>query len=181
MDLYSFKGGFPKPLPSELSLKTPEELAELGYSGPFEAPVYAPRTQKLTWDGSAWHVIDLTEAEIEAQTNKKLLERADFVTFSAKLPYTEFYKNLKIAASTSLYVNVLCTELISQLTDAKLGHPDLVSLNSLIVELDKELSFPEPLKAELWSLLNDCGLYPLITVPGYTPSPDVSEELTPDA
>lgn len=181
MNLYSFKGGFPKPLPSGLVSKTPDELSELGYSGPYTAPAYSPRTQKLTWDGSTWFVVDLTDAEIEAQTNKKLLERADFITFTAKLTGTTLYAELKTAASTSLPINVLCTELISQLTDAKLGHADLTALNALLVELDQELAFPDPLKQELWSLLNDCGLATLIIVPDFTPDTGTTEELEPDA
>lgn len=36
---------------------TPEELAEWGYTGPYEKPDYDPKTQRLEWTGNAFIVI----------------------------------------------------------------------------------------------------------------------------
>lgn len=64
MSMYSYKGGYPTPLPFSITLPsgftrtdpttfTSEEIALAGYTGPFTEPRYDPTTQFLDWvDGS---------------------------------------------------------------------------------------------------------------------------------
>lgn len=68
MLLYSHNNQWPQELPFRIRLNdgltrtdpetfTPEELAEWGYTGPYEKPDYDPKTQRLEWTGNAFIVI----------------------------------------------------------------------------------------------------------------------------
>lgn len=73
--LYSHNGGYPKELPERIRLSngvtrtdsssyTEDEILDAGYVSAEDAPVIEPLIQKLSWSGTAWEVLDLTEEEI---------------------------------------------------------------------------------------------------------------------
>ena len=75
--LYSHNNNYPEPLPERIRLSdgstrtdsstfTAEELADAGYVAVGEYPSFDGDTQKVTWDGSSWQVVALTESEISA-------------------------------------------------------------------------------------------------------------------
>lgn len=73
--LYSHNNNYPEPLPERIRLSdgstrtdsstfTAEELADAGYVAVGEYPSFDGDTQKVTWDGSSWQVVALTESEL---------------------------------------------------------------------------------------------------------------------
>tara|TARA_B100002019_G_C21259735_1_gene596006 strand:+ start:2064 stop:2504 length:441 start_codon:yes stop_codon:yes gene_type:complete len=75
--LYSFKNQYPQSLPERIRLSdgstrtdsstfTEDELTDAGYVSAGEQPAYDSSTHKLTWNGSSWEVVELTESEIAA-------------------------------------------------------------------------------------------------------------------
>lgn len=72
--LYSHNGEYPKSLPERIRLSsgltrtdsstfTEEEIADAGYVSVEDPPSFE-KTEKLTWNGSAWVVTALTDIEI---------------------------------------------------------------------------------------------------------------------
>lgn len=75
---YSYKNQYPisdSELPERIRLSdgntrtdsstfTTDELADAGYVYVDNAPSYDSETQKITWDGSSWQVVSLTESEL---------------------------------------------------------------------------------------------------------------------
>ena len=77
--LYSHNNQFPNPLPERIRLSsgltrtdsstfTEEEIADAGYVPAGETQSFNGDTEKVIWNGSAWEVIALTEAEIADKT-----------------------------------------------------------------------------------------------------------------
>ena len=78
--LYSHNNQFPQPLPERIRLSsgltrtdsstfTEEEIADAGYVPAGENPSFNDDTEKVIWNGSAWEVVALTDAEIASKTD----------------------------------------------------------------------------------------------------------------
>lgn len=169
MALFSYHGGIPSSLPLPLVDAPESKLTELGYSGPFPAPFFNPRTQQARWTGAEWEVIALTEEQIQQIEYVRLLSRADWQGFSEALMMSSAYSKARAAAATSLQANVDCTELIAFLADARAGKPHIDGINACFASIDSETILTEEDKAQLYTLVRDFGLGTFLLVPGYTP------------
>jgi hypothetical protein len=142
MNLYSYKNQEPSPLPfrvildsgetrTSLSELSSEELNELGFDGPITVPTFNEETQKLSWNGTEYLVVDYTQEELDLIAGMKesiavneKRQNLNYVLFWNELIKTNLYKRIRISASQSLSANTICTEIISIFCDAKSGNPN---------------------------------------------------------
>jgi hypothetical protein len=176
MALFSYHGGIPEPLPAALKGISADQLASMGYSGPFNAPRFDPRTQSAKWSGQEWIITDLLEEEIIKAQLERLLSRADWSGFSVAVMESAAYQKARLAAAVSLQVNVDCTELIAFLADARAGRPYIDGINACFASIDQEIILTEDDKTELYSLVQNFGLGAFLMIPNYTPTLNPMEE-----
>ena len=169
MLLFSYHNGIPAPLPLPLQGASLESLFDIGYSGPFPAPVFDARLQEAQWDGSEWQIISLSAEQLAQRDYMRLLSRANWTGFSEALMGSSAYQKARAAAATSLQTNVDCTELIAFLADARIGRPYIDGINACFASIDSELGFTEEDKAELYLLIQNFGLGAFLPVPNYEP------------
>lgn len=83
--LYSHNNEYPAPLPERIRLSsgltrtdsstfTAEEIADAGYVSVEDPPSFEEKTEKLTWNGSAWEVIALTDEELAVKNVEEWAE-----------------------------------------------------------------------------------------------------------
>lgn len=169
MSLFSYHNGVPAPLPVELKGADVERLASIGYSGPFSAPSFNPRTQQAQWTGSEWLIIILSKEQIAQAEYLRLLSRANWQGFTERLMTSSAYGKARAAAATSLKTNVDCTELIAFLADARAGKPYIDGINACFASIDSEITLTEEDKAQMYQLVQGYGLGTFLVVPNYAP------------
>ena len=188
--LYSLLNGEPGPLPKRLKIDgvtrtdpssfTAAELDRAGYTGPFQKPSYDPETQTLRWEGDRYSVLDLAPQEIEARNVAKAKAGADYRGFWKALLTSPVYQTLRMAAAADLGANMLVTELIAALSDAKMGEPNETIIGAAMGELLESLNLPADDLDALYGALKAYGLYELYPIPGYVePEPPAEPEPAP--
>ena len=188
--LYSLLNGEPGPLPKRLKIDgvtrtdsssfTAEELNRAGYTGPFQKPFFDPDTQIVRWEGDRYSVLDLAPQEIEARRIAKVKAAADYRGFWKSLLGSPVYQTLRMAAAADLGANMLVTELIAALSDAKMGDPNEAVIGAAMEELLESLNLPADDLDALYAALKAHGLYELFPIPGYVePEPPAEPEPAP--
>jgi len=176
MALFSYHGGVPSPLPDGLIDASIDSLEKLGYSGPFPAPSFNPRTQALQWLGGAWEIIDLAAEQIQQAEYQRLLFRADWTRFTEGLMTSSAYAKARAAAAQSLQANVDCTELIAFLADARAGKPYIDGINRCLAAIGQYTFLTKDDKEQLYALAQAAGVSTFLTALHYTASrPDKGE------
>jgi hypothetical protein len=177
--LYSFLNAEPAPLPERITVDgatrtdpnsfTEEELTKAGYAGPFDKPSYDPETQIIQWQSTEYAVLNLAPQQIEENRMKRIRAAANYSGFWQALSGSELYQKLRTAAASDLQANMLVTELIAALADARLGTPNEAVIANAMTELLELVRLSlEDLDA-LYFALNANGLYELFPIEGYTP------------
>ena len=116
---------------------------------------------------------------IQKSKNDGLMQsRQELITgvFGALLA-SDVYQTLRTAAAADLTANMLVTELIAALSDAKLGEPNEEIIGSAMQELLGELALPGDEVEALYYTLKANGLYELYPIPGFVePEPELTPE-----
>jgi hypothetical protein len=167
MSLYTFQGQPPQPLPERVRLANGltrtdstsyslEEIAEWGFTGPIEIPVYSPDTEAIDWssDDLAYIVRPLSEDELKA----RLRERANYNAFYNALLTSAVYQTIRQQAVASLELAVACTEFIAAITDAKLGRPNEAAFQACIDNIISATVLDEEDLGDLLTLMTESGL-----------------------
>ena len=181
--LYSLLNAEPAPLPKRLKINgvtrtdsssfTSQELNEAGYTGPFQKPSCDPVTQVVVWQGTGYAVLDLADSEIEKRRLEAVKSGADYRGFWRTLLTSPVYQTLRAAAAADLGANMLVTELIAALSDAKLGEPNEEIIGAAMQELLEALALPGDEVEALYFALKANGLYELYPIPGFVePEPE---------
>ena len=189
--LYSLLNGEPGPLPKRLKIDgvtrtdsssfTAEELNRAGYTGPFQKPSFDSDTQIVRWEGDRYSVLDLAPQEIEARRITKAKAAANYRGFWKALLSSPVYQTLRMAAAADLGANMLVTELIAALSDAKMGDPNETVIGAAMEELLESLNLPADDLDALYAALKAYGLYELYPIPGYVePEPPAEPEPAPE-
>lgn len=188
--LYSLLNAEPASLPQRLKINgttrtdsssfTAEELNQAGYTGPFQKPSCDPITQIVVWQGTGYAVLDLADSEIEKRRLEAVKAGADYRGFWRALLSSSVYQTLRAAAAADLGANMLVTELIAALSDAKLGEPNEEIIGSAMQELLEALALPGDEVEALYYALKAYGLYELYPIPGFVePEPPAPEPAPP--
>lgn len=189
--LYSLLNAEPGPLPKRLKINgvtrtdsssfTTEELNQAGYTGPYQKPSCDPVTQVVVWQGTGYAVVDLADSEIDKRRLDAVKAGADYRGFWRALLTSPVYATLRTAAAADLTANMLVTELIAALSDAKLGEPNEEIIGRAMTELLEELALPGDEVEMLYYALKANGLYELYPIPGFVePEPPVREPYEPE-
>ena len=83
---------------------------------------------------------------------------ADYVGFSDALLVSAAYSSIRTAAKTSLAVNVVATELLALLGDAKAGRVQEAAIQASLTELDTEVPLTQDDRDELNALFGNFNL-----------------------
>lgn len=172
MELYSFKGQEPKPLPFKVRLNDGssrtslhelnlDELNSLGFIGPVNIPNYDTESQKIEWDGKKYNILQLSEEELIAKEESEKIQRLknlNYNLFWDLLISSNLYRKLRSAASQSLLANTICTELIALFMDAKNGNPNINMIQHYINIIFFIFELSEDEIEELKNLLDKSNL-----------------------
>jgi hypothetical protein len=159
---YTNNGRFPEELSHNIKIngewmnlreKTDEELAELGWFPTPERPNPENDFQEVVWDG------DVREFKIVFKNNS-----APYKVFWNELMTSGAYATLKAAASTDLIINILCTEFIALIADAKFGEPNVPAIQTSLTQIISSIEFSIEDLAEIQSLLSVTGLNQIYTL-----------------
>jgi len=82
----------------------------------------------------------------------------DYIGFSDALLTSAAYGSIRTAAKTSLTVNVVATELLSLLGDAKAGRVQEAAIQASLTELDTEVPLTQDDRDELNALFGNFNL-----------------------
>lgn len=164
--LFSYLGNFPESLPEiwktpngvrlNLYAMSDEELLNLGWkkvNSLEENEIYDYFIHKAFWNSEtfSWDIIDLTIDERE-----KKIRYQQFWDF---LLETNVYKNLKELSKNSLSVNVILTEFVALLSDAKLGFANILKIQENFLEIMQLINSNLDYIAEVEECFMFCGLY----------------------
>ena len=155
--LYSYNGNYPEPLPKVWEKPKPnsmiienfdqlsnEELESYGWKGPIDVKSFLPYSQELIWDSNncEYVVRDFSYDEIH--------KRIQYGSFWNIFIDSTYYTRIKEESKVSLEVNVIATELIALLMDAKNNNANAPKIESSINEILRV--FP-PTQEEMQDLL----------------------------
>ena len=182
MALYSFLNGYPQPLPFRIEVDglprtdpssfTEEEIYRAGYRGPVTIPGYDGSTHRLYWNGDEFEVVPLAQWEIDAAKEAALRGRVNYEQLWQVLKATSVYQTLRQAAASDLPANMICTELLVALSDARAGKADENAIGALLGQLLEALPLTKEDEDGLYAALKAGGVEWLYTIPGYVPSED---------
>lgn len=148
--LYSYNGQEPTVLPHRIILGSGEsrtslnelsdsELHSIGFAGPFTKPIVDEDLYKVEWNGVEYAIIKLSEEEINRREQRKKTEEylekyqnIDYKNFLYKFENGIIYKKLRNSALKSLSKNVLYTEFIVTLENARPGDANITKIQKYI-------------------------------------------------
>jgi len=188
INMYSFNGKYPQELPNywrnnpqdeiiNILELNDEELSALGWKGPIQMPP-TPNTSYFIHDYE-WNSETSSFDAIEICDNEKR-RRVNYLNFSnllmsgkldpeitnptifncAKGPY---YK-IKMQAAQSLKINVIATEFISLLSDAKNGNANIPRIQDSIFQIIENVNFTQEDITELQDIFTKSGMFSVYTL-----------------
>lgn len=182
MALYSYLNGYPQPLPSRIEVDglprtdpssfTAEEIYRAGYRGPIQYPDYDATIERLYWNGDEFEVVPLAQWEIDAAEEQVRRGRINYEQLWQVLKSTVVYQTLREAAATDLPANMICTELLVALSDARAGKADENAIGALLGQLFEALPLTKEDKDGLYAALKAGGVEWLYIIPDYVPPVD---------
>lgn len=175
-------GGFPQELPprwvfadksvrEDLHTLSDSELEALGWKGPITMPTDADYKQKtVVWNKTnvSFDKTDLSTAEIEQNADYDAFWDCLFIGTMVDGNATSesvFYKRLKKEAKTSLEANVLFTEFVSLIADARNGMIHKQNIQDNLNAIMGLISFTTDETTNLQDIMNVSSLNLVYTLP----------------
>ena len=132
---------------------TDEELNSLGWKGPFfNNFVYNKNRQKIVWNRETR---EYNTVEIDNITKIKLI---NYLEFWNLLLDSFVYTRLKNLSKESLEVNVLLTEFIALISDAKSGNANIQKIQDSILDLLDVSNFTEEELVQIYNIFVETGM-----------------------
>jgi len=146
---------------TDLPELTDEELNALGWKGPIQMPP-TPGTSYYTHNYE-WNTetreFDATEVD---EFEKR--RRVDYKRFWDNLLGSSVYQTIKSEAKLSLEANVLATEFIALLSDAKQGNANVEKIQESLTEMVTSVSFTAEELAELQQIFIQSGMFAVYSI-----------------
>lgn len=191
--LYSPPGkNYPQELPNywkfddgtvrtDLQTLSDAELESLGWHGPIKMPEEIENTSHFTHN-YAWNsdTLSFDVEEVDQDEKKKRVDYKRFWNFllnGVNIESTDengnpmlistngiAYKKIKNTAKVSLEVNVLATELIALLSDAKFGNANVEKIQEVLLEILSSISFTAEELAEIQLAFTESGMFAVYTL-----------------
>lgn len=175
MKLYSYQGQEPAHLPERIRLEngttltsldtlSQEELNFYGFSGPIEFPNVDIARQTFSWNGSEYVVEDIPQEVLEQREfdqEQKAIQNINNSAFLNSFRSTLFNKRIRKESVTDLKVNVLYTELISNIISNQIIADAFLDLKKICLTIN----FTEEEIQSLNKVLSDFKLPTNLTKP----------------
>jgi hypothetical protein len=163
---------------TDLPYLTNEELNSLGWKGPIKMPPGSnPGTSFFThsyqWNSETreYDAIELSNTEKQNMVNYQVFWNLLMGTTITDLNNSVItttgvaYNKIKNLSKESLTINVLATELISLLNDAKNGQANITRIQENLLELFQEISFTQEEIEEIEIAFTISGMYSIYILP----------------
>jgi hypothetical protein len=153
---------------TDLPELTDEELNALGWKGPIQMPPFPGTsfyTHNYEWNTETreYDATELDEYEKRRRVDYikfwDLLINGTFNEDSGTFSGGNVYQKIKSDSKTSLEINVLATEFIALITDAKQGNANVEKIQESLVELVTSISFTPEELAELQQIFMQSGMF----------------------
>ena len=139
----------------------PVQLVNPDYDLFSETPVeVSPVCEDGEWR-QAWTVRQATAEEIQQRKEAG----ANYLRFYDNLLVSTLYQKIRNQAAQSLPLTLACTEFIAAFADAKAGRPNLNAIQACLDSILVASALTSADLGVLRSLMHDCGLLHLFTVP----------------
>jgi len=135
---------------------TDEELNALGWKGPIQMPP-TPGTSYYTHNYE-WNKETREFDATEVDEFEKII-RVDYKRFWDSLLDSSVYQTIKSEAKLSLEANVLATEFIALLSDAKQGNANITKIQESLTEIVTSISFTAEELAKLQQIFMESGMF----------------------
>lgn len=145
---------------TDLQTLSDDELHALGWHGPIEMP--SPESYfvyRNVWNSEtlSFDYIELDEFEKRRNVN--------YQNFWDTLVETSFYKKIKDESKLSLEMNVLSTEFIALIGDAKQGVPRVEHIQNTLNEILSLISLTNEDYQEIQQIFINSGMFSVYTLP----------------
>lgn len=163
---YSYSGNYPEELPDywkngdeikNLQELSNEELQILGWYGPIDMPT---NFYEYTYE---WNPNTLSFDSIELEHYQKRMN-IDYNAFWRSFVRSNAYLKIKSEASKNLEMNVLVTEFISLISDAKNKKPDEILIQNCINEIILKMSLSPEDFLEVQEIFINSGMFTVYTL-----------------
>lgn len=164
----------------DLQTLTDAELEALGWHGPITMPEDIPNTSSFThnytWnsDTLSFDVEEVDQYEKQRRVDYKLfwdylvdghgVESIDENGNTVITTGGVAYQKIKTAAKTSLEVNVMVTEFIALLSDAKIGKVKVEKIQECLSEILSTVTFSNEEFQEIQKIFTESGMFSLYTL-----------------
>ena len=145
----------------DLPDKTDDELAALGWLK-VEMPSYETEGVSIFLKQYTWNTSSRSFVTEDLDDYSKSLS-VDYDMFWTKLVASSVYSTLKTAASTALSANMMLTEFIALLGDAKRGLPNTTAIQASITAILAGITLTAEETTELEEVFNSTGMVAVYT------------------
>ena len=146
----------------DLPDKTDDELVALGWKK-VDMPSYETNGEAFYRNDYVWNSSTRVFDAVEYSDYEKQI-LCEYNNFWTKLLNSNFYGTLKTAASTTLAANVLYTEFITLITDAKVGRANITKIQASITAILGTVTFSTDEVTEFTTLCNSTGMSAVYTL-----------------
>ena len=144
---------------TDLQTLSDDELHALGWHGPIEMP--SPESYFMY--SNEWNPDTLSFDYTELDEFEKA-RRVNYKGFWDSLLDSSMYQTIKSEAKLSLEANVLATEFIALISDAKQGNANVEKIQELLTEMVTSISFTDEELVELQEIFTYSGMFAVYTL-----------------
>jgi hypothetical protein len=134
------------------------QLNALGWKGPIQFPEYDLLTHERVWNRET-RSFDVIERSFPLDPTPSLVRPVDYKRFWDSLLDSSVYQTIKSEAKLSLEANVLATEFIALLSDAKQGNANITKIQESLTEIVTSISFTAEELAKLQQIFMESGMF----------------------
>jgi hypothetical protein len=147
------------PVRTDLPYLTDEELNYIGWKGPIKMPEGTSLfTHSYQWNKETreYDAVELSDFE--------KIQNIDYQNFWDALLYTNAYSTIKKVSSQSLEANVLATEFIALISDAKVGKANTPKIQQALTAIFSTFTFTAEEIEEIREVFMNNGMFILYTL-----------------
>lgn len=171
-DYWKFEDGSVR---TDLQSLSDQELNSLGWKGPFQLPNTIEGTSIYTHEyywNSELETFEARELSESAKRNlvnyrlflDRLMSGVQIEKDSTLTTGGISYRKIKEQAKISLEANVVATEFLSLISDAKSGSPNIEKIQESILEILSTIPFTAEELSEIQSAFNESGMFAIYTL-----------------
>lgn len=155
-DYWKFEDGT---IRTDLQTLSDNELHALGWHGPIEMPSQESYFMyKIEWNSDTLS-FDYTELD-----DYEKRRRVNYQKFWSDLLEGNAYQKIKSEAKVSLDANVLATEFIAHISDAKNSHANIEKIQEVLLDIMSNIPFTAEELEEIETVFVESGMFAIYTL-----------------